>query len=93
MSQRQISVYFKTQDGKMHPQIVDTNKTVDRMLADFLEKQNKIERMNDYSFIVRSVPLTKDGVINKKVKYIKQIKPDCIIQVRYIGSIKGALSS
>ena len=73
MSQRKINVDFKTQDGKVHPQIVDTNKTVDRMLADFLEKQNTIERMNDYSFIVSSVPLTKDGVI-KKCKIYKTYK-------------------
>ena len=72
------------QNGTKVSQEVDVNKTVDRMIADFLEKRNLIEKMNDFSFIVNSIPLTKDKFINKKIKYIRQIKPDCIIQVRYI---------
>lgn len=79
------------QDEKKIPQEVDINKTVDRMIANFLEKKNIIEKMNDYSFIVNSVPLTKDKFLNKKVKYIKQIKPDCIIQVRNIRNVDGSL--
>lgn len=72
------------QNGTKVSQEVDVNKTVDRMIADFLEKRNLIEKMNDFIFIVNSIPLTKDKFINKKIKYIRQIKPDCIIQVRYI---------
>ena len=83
-SEKKIKVFFKTQDGKKVSQEVDVNKTVDRMIADFLEKRNLIEKMNDFIFIVNSIPLTKDKFINKKIKYIRQIKPDCIIQVRYI---------
>ena len=79
------------QDEKKIPQEVDINKTVDRMIANFLEKKNIIEKMNEYSFIVNSVPLTKDKFLNKKVKYIKQIKPDCIIQVRNIRNVDGSL--
>ena len=93
MSTRKIKVIFKTQNGKTYTQEVDTNKTVDRMLADFLENIKAIEKMNEYSFMVRTLPLTKDGVINKKVKYVKQIKPDCIIQVRHVGTLSGALFS
>lgn len=90
-SEKKIKVFFKTQDGKKVSQEVDVNKTVDRMIADFLEKRNLIEKMNDFSFIVNSIPLTKDKFINKKIKYIKQIKPDCIIQVRYIRNVDGSL--
>lgn len=82
-SEKKIKVFFKTQDDKVSLE-VDVNKTVDRMIADFLEKRNLIEKMNDFIFIVNSIPLTKDKIINKKIKHIKQIKPDCIIQVRYI---------
>ena len=82
-SEKNIKVYFKTKDDKVSLE-VDVNKTVDRMIADFLEKRNLIEKMNDFIFIVNSIPLTKDKFINKKIKYIRQIKPDCIIQVRYI---------
>lgn len=82
-SEKKIKVFFKTQDDKVSLE-VDVNKTVDRMIADFLEKRNLIEKMNDFIFIVNSIPLTKDKFINKKIKYIRQIKPDCIIQVRYI---------
>ena len=90
-SEKKIKVFFKTQDGKKVSQEVDVNKTVDRMIADFLEKKNLIEKMNDFSFIVNSIPLTKDKFINKKIKYIRQIKPDCIIQVRYIKGVYGSL--
>jgi len=90
-SANKIKVFFKMQDEKKIPQEVDINKTVDRMIANFLEKKNIIEKMNDYSFIVNSVPLTKDKFLNKKVKYIKQIKPDCIIQVRNIRNVDGSL--
>ena len=83
-SEKKIKVFFKMQDGKKVSQEVDVNKTVDRMIADFLEKRNLIEKMNDFIFIVNSIPLTKDKFINKKIKYIRQIKPDCIIHVRYI---------
>ena len=94
MSQnKKIRVYFKTQDGKKTALDVDVNKSVDRMIADFLETKKRILERNDYSFIVNSIPLTKDRFLNQKVKYIKQLKPDCIIQVRYVGSIKGALAS
>ena len=90
-SANKIKVFFKMQDEKKIPQEVDINKTVDRMIANFLEKKNIIEKMNDYSFIVNSVPLTKDKFLNKKVKYIKQIKPDCIIQVRNIRNVDFSL--
>lgn len=94
MSQnRKIRVYFKTQDGKRLPLNVDVNKSVDRMIADFLETKNKILERNDYSFIVNSIPLTKDRFLNQKVKYIKQLKPDCTIQVRYIKNVDGSLQA
>lgn len=89
-SEKKIKVFFKTQNDKVSLE-VDVNKTVDRMIADFLEKKNLIEKMNDFSFIVNSIPLTKDKFINKKIKYIRQIKPDCIIQVRYIKGVYGSL--
>ena len=89
-SEKKIKVFFKTQNDKVSLE-VDVNKTVDRMIADFLEKRNLIEKMNDFSFIVNSIPLTKDKFINKKIKYIRQIKPDCIIQVRYIKGVYGSL--
>ena len=89
-SEKKIKVFFKTQDDKVSLE-VDVNKTVDRMIADFLEKRNLIEKMNDFIFIVNSIPLTKDKFINKKIKYIRQIKPDCIIQVRYINGVGGSL--
>ena len=91
MSSQKIKVYFKTQKEKKIPLEVDINKTVDRMLADFLEKKGVIENMNDFSFIVNSIPLQKDKFICKKVKHIKQLKPDCIIQVRNIGGVCGSL--
>jgi hypothetical protein len=90
-SEKKIKVFFKMQNGTKVSQEVDVNKTVDRMIADFLEKRNLIEKMNDFSFIVNSIPLTKDKFINKKIKYIRQIKPDCIIQVRYIKGVYGSL--
>ena len=90
MSANKIKVYFKMQDGKKYPQEIDVNKTVDRIIADFLEKRNIIEDMNDYSFMVNGTPLTKDKILNKKVKYVNKIKPDCIIQVRNTKSIDGA---
>ncbi len=89
-SEKKIKVFFKMQNDKVSLE-VDVNKTVDRMIADFLEKRNLIEKMNDFSFIVNSIPLTKDKFINKKIKYIRQIKPDCIIQVRYIKGVYGSL--
>ena len=89
-SEKKIKVFFKMQDDIVSLE-VDVNKTVDRMIADFLEKRNLIEKMNDFSFIVNSIPLTKDKFINKKIKYIRQIKPDCIIQVRYIKGVYGSL--
>ena len=90
-SEKKIKVFFKMQNGTKVSQEVDVNKTVDRMIADFLEKRNLIEKMNDFIFIVNSIPLTKDKFINKKIKYIRQIKPDCIIQVRYIKGVYGSL--
>lgn len=91
MSQiKKIRVYFKTQDGKKTAQDVDTDKTVDRMIANFLEKKKLLYYMNDFSFIVNSIPLTKDKFLNKKVKHIPQLKPDCIIQVRNIGGVSGS---
>ena len=92
-SLKKINVYFKMQDGKKIQREVDVNKTVDRMIADFLESRNIIEQMNDYSFIVNTIPLTKDIILKKKVKYVKQLKPDCIIQVRNINGLGGALSA
>ena len=89
-SEKKIKVFFKMQNDKVSLE-VDVNKTVDRMIADFLEKRNLIEKMNDFSFIVNSIPLTKDKFINKKIKYIRQIKTDCIIQVRYIKGVYGSL--
>jgi hypothetical protein len=89
MSQK-IKVVFKTQDGKRHPMEVDTNITVDRMIADFLEKRKIILQLNDYSFIVNSLPLTKDVVLKKKVKHVRQLKPDCVIQVRKVDNIDGS---
>ena len=79
------------QDGKKIQREVDVNKTVDRMIADFLESKKIIEQMNDYSFMVNTIPLTKNTILNKKVKYVRQLKPDCIIQVRYVKNVKGAL--
>lgn len=90
-SVKKIRVFFKMQDGKKIPRDVDVNKTVDRMIADFLESKKLIEKLNNYSFIVNTVPLTKDKILNQKVKYIKQLKPDCIIQVRNIESVDGSL--
>ena len=79
------------QDGKKIPREVDVNKTVDRMIADFLESRKIIEQMNDYSFIVNTIPLTKDKILSKKVKYVRQLKPDCIIQVRNVKNVDGSL--
>ena len=90
-SSKKIIVYFKMQDGKKIQREVDVNRTVDRMIADFLESRNKIEQMNDFSFIVNTIPLTKNAILNKKVKYVKQLKPDCIIQVRNIKNVDGSL--
>ena len=90
-SLKKINVYFKMQDGKKIQREVDVNKTVDRMIADFLESKKIIEQMNDYSFMVNTIPLTKNTILNKKVKHVKQLKPDCIIQVRYVGGVKGSL--
>lgn len=90
-SLKKINVYFKMQDGKKIQREVDVNKTVDRMIADFLESKKIIEQMNDYSFMVNTIPLTKNTILNKKVKYVRQLKPDCIIQVRYVKNVKGAL--
>ena len=92
-SLKKINVYFKMQDGKKIQREVDVNKTVDRMIADFLESRKIIEQMNDYSFIVNTIPLTKNAILKKKVKYVKQLKPDCIIQVRYIKNVSGSLSA
>ena len=90
-SLKKINVYFKMQDGKKIQREVDVNKNVDRMIADFLESKKIIEQMNDYSFMVNTIPLTKNTILNKKVKYVRQLKPDCIIQVRYVKNVKGAL--
>ena len=90
---KKIRVYFKTQDGRKTSQNVDVNITVDRMIADFLESKNQILERNDYSFIVNSIPLTKDKFLNQKVKHIKQLKPDCTIQVRYIKNVDGSLQA
>ena len=85
-----IKVFFKTQDGKRHQMEVDTNITVDRMIANFLEKRKTILQLNDYSFIVNSLPLTKDVVLKKKVKHVRQLKPDCVIQVRKVDNLDGS---
>jgi hypothetical protein len=37
-SEKKIKVFFKTQNDKVSLE-VDVNKTVDRMIADFLEKK------------------------------------------------------
>ena len=89
-SLKKIKVYFKEQNGKKTGRDVDVNITVDRMIADFLESKGEILEINDYSFIVNTLPLTKDNVLKKRVKYIKQLKPDCIIQVRYIKGVTGS---
>ena len=41
-----IKINFKMQSGKVYKEEVDTSKTVDRMLADFLEKRGKIQQAN-----------------------------------------------
>lgn len=84
-----ITVYFKMQSGKQYKESVDTNKTIDRMIADFLEKRKLIQEMNKYSFMVNATPLDKDKILKKQIKHFKKIKPDCIIQVREIGSVDG----
>lgn len=87
-----IKVNFKMQNGKIYKEDVDTNKTIDRMLADFLEKRRLIHEMNKYSFMVNATPLDKQEVLKKQVKHFKKIKPDCTIQVRQIDSIDGGSS-
>jgi hypothetical protein len=87
-----IKVNFKMQSGKTYKEEVDTNKTIDRMIADFLEKRKLIHEMNKYSFMVNAAPLDKKEVLKKKVKHFNKIKPDCTIQVRQIDSIDGGFN-
>lgn len=85
-----IKVFFKMQgESKTVQQEVDTNRTVEKMINDFLEKKGLLLQMNDYSFMVNSLPLNKNEILSKKVKYIKKIRPNCTIQVRHIGSLNG----
>lgn len=86
-----IKVNFKMQNGRVYKEEVDTSKTVDRMIADFLEKRRLINEMNKYSFMVNAYPLDKKEVLKKQVKYVKKIKPECTIQVRQIDSVDGGL--
>lgn len=87
-----IKINFKMQSGKVYKEEVDTSKTVDRMLADFLEKRGKIQQMTDYSFMVNAFPLDKKEVLKKPIKHVKKIKPDCTIQVREVNSVNGGLN-
>lgn len=87
-----ITVNFKMQSGKKYKEVVDTNKTIDRMLADFLEKRKLIHEMNKYSFMVNATPLDKQEILKKQIKHFKKIKPDCTIQVRQIDSLDGGSS-
>lgn len=87
-----ITINFKMQSGKKYKEVVDTNKTIDRMLADFLEKRKLIHEMNKYSFMVNATPLDKKEILKKQIKHFKKIKPDCTIQVRQIDSLDGGSS-
>ena len=49
-----INVTFIMPNGKKYPEIVDRSKTVERMLADFFEKLQKIHELESYSFMVNS---------------------------------------
>ena len=89
-----INVDFLMQsDGKTYHEKIDRKITIDRMIANFLEKLKLIHDLNKYSFMVGGTPLEKDKFLKKQVKHVNVIKPNCKIKVKYIGKVKGAVKS
>lgn len=89
-----IKVIFKYEDSrnKREEMVVDTERTVEKMILDYLEKIKRVNDLGKFRFLLRGLALEKLEILEKKVKNVKQIKPMCTIAVRYmeaqIGGIK-----
>lgn len=85
-----IEVDFIMPNDKRYHEKVDTSITVDRMIANFLEKRKLIHELGNYSFMVNSTPLDKQKTLKTLVRHCRILKPNCLIKVKQTSKIKGA---
>ena len=86
-----IKVNFKKEDGKIIPISINSSSTVRELLIEYLKLQNEALDFasNNLSFMLGAQPLLKEQYLDKKIKHIRQFKPEAIIRVRYIDNKKG----
>ena len=86
-----IKVNFKKEDGKIIPISINSSSTVRELLMEYLKLQNEALDFasNNLSFMLGAQPLLKEQYLDKKIKHIRQFKPEAIIRVRYKFNVKG----
>jgi hypothetical protein len=86
-----IKVVFKS-DNTRYKRIemeVETEKTVETMILNYLEKIKRVNDIAKFKFLLRGTALEKLEILEKKVKNVKQIKPMCQIAVREVEAQIG----
>ena len=86
-----IEVEFQMPNDRRYTQKVNRSITVDRMIANFFEELRMIHEIGNYSFMVNATPLNKTKTLKKLVKHCNFITPKCLIKVKRISNIKGAI--
>jgi hypothetical protein len=86
-----IKVVFKSDDTryKRIEMEVETEKTVETMILNHLEKIKRVNDMAKFKFLLRGIALEKLEILEKKVKNVKQIKPMCQVVVREVEAQIG----
>lgn len=84
-----IRINFRWFDNRIYTEMVDPSITVDRMLANFLERVKSDFFFHQYSFMVNATSLDKIEIRNKQVKNVRQLRPNCYVNVRLITSLCG----
>ena len=80
-----IIVNFKLEDGIIYKEEVEVNKTIGKMLTEFSVKKNL--KLEDYCFVIGALCLNTK--FQTKIKNVRKIIPDCIINVICIEKIAG----
>jgi methionine synthase II (cobalamin-independent) len=86
-----IKVVFKSDDTryKRIEMEVETEKTVEKMILNYLEKIKRVNDMAKFKFLLRGIALEKLEILEKKIKNVKQIRPMCQIVVREVEAQIG----
>jgi hypothetical protein len=86
-----IKVIFKSDDTryKRIEMEVETEKTVEKMILNYLEKIKRVNDMAKFKFLLRGIALEKLEILEKKIKNVKQIRPMCQIVVREVEAQIG----